>query len=82
MSGLAVAEDPLAMPGLPAGRGGTIFVGGARGAPAGVASVAWIGASDMLSLLAIVFALPFVILAVGVPIALALQVVFWLLRLL
>lgn len=74
MSGLILAEDSLSARAPPAGR--------AQAVRTGIASTAWIGAIDMLSLLAIVFALPFVILAVGVPIALTLNVLLWLWRLL
>ena len=70
MSGLTVAEDSISAP--------TLSAGGARAGRTRIATAA----IDVLSLLAIVFALPFVILAVGVPIALILNVLLWLGRLL
>lgn len=76
-----MAEDPASVPALRAGRGAPMVVGGARAVRTGIARAAWMSATDVLSLLAMVFALPFVILAVGVPIALTLQVVLWLARL-
>lgn len=74
MSGLTLAEGSRSAP--------TLLAGGARAGRTDIANAAWIGATDILSLLAIVFALPFVILAVGVPVALILNVLLWLGRLL
>lgn len=71
---VTLAADSLSAPAVPAGR--------TRAVRPSMASTAWIGATDALLLLAIVFAIPFVILAVGAPIALALRLLLWLLGLL
>ena len=42
---------------------------------------AWMGATDVGLMLGIAFAIPFVVLAVGVPIALIVQLLLWLVRL-
>jgi hypothetical protein len=74
VSGLTLVEGSRSAP--------TLLAGGAQAGRAGIGKAAWIGATDIVALLAVVFALPFVILAVGVPVALILNVLLWLGRLL
>ena len=74
MSGLTLAEGLHSAP--------IRLAGGAQAGRTGIGKAAWIGATDVVAVLAIVFALPFVILAVGLPVALILNVLLWLGRLL
>jgi hypothetical protein len=74
VSGLTLAEGSRSVP--------TLLAGGAQAGRTGIGKAAWIGATDVVALLAIVFALPFIILAAGVPVALILNVLLWLARLL
>ena len=74
MSGLTLAERLRSAPAR--------LAGGAQAGRTGIGKAAWIGATDIVALLAVIFAFPFVILAVGVPVALILNVLLWLGRLL
>ena len=80
-TGVAVADSPQPVREQSAGRGGPVRVGAANARHGGMAGAAWIGVTDVVSLLGIVVAIPFVILAVGVPIALVVQLLLWLARL-
>jgi hypothetical protein len=82
VSGVALADAPRAVAGRSAGREKPLLVGSAGATPTGVARSAWIGATDVVSLLGIVFAIPLVVLAIGVPIALAVRLLLWVGRLL
>ena len=74
VSGLTLAEGSRSAP--------TLLAGGAHAGRTGIGKAAWIGATDIVALLAIVFALPLIILAVGVPVALLLNILLWLAQLL
>jgi hypothetical protein len=79
MRGVALTYQPQSLRAAP---GETIFAETARHGAARARRATWVAATDVLSLLALVFSIPFVILAVGLPIALALQLLLWLGRLL
>jgi hypothetical protein len=77
----AIAVSGVPQP-FPAVRSQAIVAGTAGRVDTRLASRAWIAVTDVLSLLAMVLAIPFVVLAVGIPVALALQLLLWIGRLL